>query len=136
MNSKPTAIERAFQLAKSGRYASVANLRKTLEAEGYPKEHFSGPTMRKQLEGLIRSAQGSQNARGAKGEKRPKQPTDEKMTERAIGRWNNEGGAPAPAKRPKAAQGPPKNKAAAPKPGRSPTKKRAAEITDALPTAR
>ena len=39
--------------------------------------------------------------RGPKGEKRPKQPTDEEMKERAIGRWNNEGGAPAPAKRPK-----------------------------------
>jgi hypothetical protein len=61
MDEKPTAIERAFQLAKTGRYASVANLRKTLAAEGYSKEHFSGPAMRKQLEGLIRSAQGAQN---------------------------------------------------------------------------
>ena len=36
-----------------------------------------------------------------KGDKRSKQPTDKEMKERAIGRWNNEGGAPAPAKRPK-----------------------------------
>jgi hypothetical protein len=59
MDEKPTAIERAFQLARSGRYASVANLKRTLAAEGYVMGLFSGPTMRKQLEGLIRSAQGA-----------------------------------------------------------------------------
>jgi hypothetical protein len=34
-------------------------------------------------------------------DKRPKRPTDEEIKAKALDRWNNEGGAPAPAKRPK-----------------------------------
>jgi hypothetical protein len=62
MNDNPTAIERAFQLAKSGRYASVGHIQKALAAEGYSKNQMAGPSLLKQLKGLIRSAQGSRDA--------------------------------------------------------------------------
>jgi hypothetical protein len=60
--------------------------------------------LKQELQAFVQRHQLSEEAlmpRGPKGEKHPKQPTDEEMKERAIGRWNNEGRAPAPAKRPK-----------------------------------
>jgi len=61
MNDNPTAIERAFQLAKSGRYASLDHIQKALKAEGYSRNEAAGPSLNKQLKGLIRSAQESRN---------------------------------------------------------------------------
>jgi hypothetical protein len=62
MNDSPTAIERAFQLANSGRYASVVHIQRALKAEGYSRDQVAGPSLHKQLKGLIRSAQGSREA--------------------------------------------------------------------------
>jgi hypothetical protein len=63
MNDSPTAIERAFQLANTGQYASVVHIQRALKAEGYSRDQVAGgPSLRKQLKGLIRSAQGSREA--------------------------------------------------------------------------
>lgn len=43
MNDNPTAIERAFQLANTGRYASVVHIQRALTAEGYSKDQVEGP---------------------------------------------------------------------------------------------
>jgi hypothetical protein len=64
MRDKPRAIERAFQLAKSGRYASVQHILKTLETEGYLRDQTDGKSLHKQLKGFILSANGSRQAPG------------------------------------------------------------------------
>lgn len=56
MKHDVTAIERAFQMAKSGEFASVADIRKQLKLEGYTVEHITGRALSKQLAGLIRAA--------------------------------------------------------------------------------
>jgi hypothetical protein len=61
MDEKPTALERAFQLAKSGTCVSVPDLRKQLKAEGYSTNQIVGPTLNKQLMALIHLARQQQN---------------------------------------------------------------------------
>lgn len=53
--SDHSTLERAFQLAKSGRFSSVADLRRQLKAENYPsvEEHLAGGSIRRQLKDLI-----------------------------------------------------------------------------------
>lgn len=48
---RPSIVERAFQLAASGQYKSVTELRRQLSAEDYPdaRPHLDGKTMRSQL---------------------------------------------------------------------------------------
>ena len=62
MDENITALERAFQLATSGKCASVKGIRVTLAAEGYPREQLTGSSLTKQLRELIRSSQGSRRA--------------------------------------------------------------------------
>jgi hypothetical protein len=56
MNPTTTALERAFQLARSGDYASVPDIKKRLSAEGYSAAQVTGGTLAKQLLALIRAA--------------------------------------------------------------------------------
>ena len=51
-------IERAFQLARSGRYPKVEPLIKALKAEGFMgvDAHLHGSSLRKQLRDLCREA--------------------------------------------------------------------------------
>jgi hypothetical protein len=51
-------LERAFGLAKTGRFNSVTELQKTLSAEGYVSSSVIGPALRRQLLTLIREANG------------------------------------------------------------------------------
>jgi hypothetical protein len=51
-----TAVERAFQLAKSGRYATVVEIRRTLNLEGYSTHQVTGSTLQRQLRALIQAA--------------------------------------------------------------------------------
>ena len=44
-----TAIERAFELAKSGRAGSVDEIRRSLTSEGYSTHHLTGATLLAQL---------------------------------------------------------------------------------------
>ena len=56
MDHRVTALERAFQVAKSGKCSSVADLKKQLHAEGYSIAQITGRTLVKQLEVLIKMA--------------------------------------------------------------------------------
>ncbi|HEY5409852.1 MAG TPA: hypothetical protein VIJ94_03900 [Caulobacteraceae bacterium] len=52
MDFRPTALERAFALARSGEYAGVAEVRKQLKAEGYSDQQVNGPALMRQLRDL------------------------------------------------------------------------------------
>jgi hypothetical protein len=56
MDYNVTALERAFQLAKSGECASVGELRKRLKEEGYSVQKIVGRSLSRQLEALIKAA--------------------------------------------------------------------------------
>jgi hypothetical protein len=56
MDQNVTALERAFQLARSGDYTSVENIKKQLSLEGYSATQVTGKTLMKQLVALIRAA--------------------------------------------------------------------------------
>jgi hypothetical protein len=49
-------LERAFQLARSGRYASLEEIRKRLRSEGYSDKQIIGKGLTKQLLALIHAA--------------------------------------------------------------------------------
>jgi len=51
-----TPLERAFELAKSGRCRSVDEIRRVLQAEGYGTLQLEGPLLRKQLRDFILKA--------------------------------------------------------------------------------
>jgi hypothetical protein len=55
MDRNITALERAFQLARSGNHASVADIKKQLKTEGYLVAQITGPTLLKQLKALLRA---------------------------------------------------------------------------------
>jgi hypothetical protein len=57
MDQNITVLERAFQLANSGRCSSVDDIRHQLKSEGYSTEHLDGKDLKRQLRALIRSAQ-------------------------------------------------------------------------------
>jgi hypothetical protein len=54
MDPNVTALERAFQLARSGQHASVASIRQQLRREGYSDGQITGGTLQKQLQALIK----------------------------------------------------------------------------------
>jgi hypothetical protein len=56
MNIEVTALERAFQLAKSGNYFSVGEIKKRLRKEGFSIAQITGRTLTKQLTELIRES--------------------------------------------------------------------------------
>jgi hypothetical protein len=51
-------VARAFEIARAGACKSLDDIRRQLKREGYSAidEHFSGPTIKKQLAALIQSA--------------------------------------------------------------------------------
>ncbi|TPG13674.1 hypothetical protein [Sphingomonas oligophenolica] len=57
-NHRPSTIERAYQLARSGSCGSVDDVRRSLVAEGHDSvlAHLSGPTIRRALAALCKSA--------------------------------------------------------------------------------
>ena len=71
MDNKRTALERAFDLAKSGACTSVTDLKHCLKLEGHSMASIEGPSLHKQLRELILKAQGLAMPKGPKGEKRP-----------------------------------------------------------------
>jgi hypothetical protein len=57
MDWKISALERAFQLARSGRMATVTDIKKQLKREGYDERAVhGGPSLNSQLRGLIKAA--------------------------------------------------------------------------------
>ena len=64
MDDRPTTMERAYQLAKSGECVGVANIIDRLRAEGYtdaPAQIF-GPTLTADLRRLCVKARGAPDA--------------------------------------------------------------------------
>ena len=60
MEFRLTTLERAFQLARSGCYASVADIKKQLSVEGFSTAQVTGRVMARQLQDLIRTAQAAE----------------------------------------------------------------------------
>jgi hypothetical protein len=60
MTCRLSALERAFELARSGKAASIDAIRTTLKREGYGVTQLVGPQLIRQLRALIRLV----NARG------------------------------------------------------------------------
>jgi hypothetical protein len=68
MKLPATALERAFQLAKSGSCASLDEIKQRLKAEGYSSAQITGGAQSKQLRVLIRTTLKSE------GSEPPKKP--------------------------------------------------------------
>jgi hypothetical protein len=51
-----TTLERAFELAKSGKVASISELRQQLHAERYDTSQINGPALGRQLRGMMRKS--------------------------------------------------------------------------------
>jgi hypothetical protein len=56
MEHRKTAVERAFELARSGRCLSIRDVAFKLHAENFDITHLEGPVLRKQLSELIDEA--------------------------------------------------------------------------------
>ena len=59
MDQKLSALERAFQLARSGRVRDLEEIRMTLRREGYDIGQLQGLQLRSQLKKLINEARSS-----------------------------------------------------------------------------
>ena len=55
---RPTTLERAFELARSGDCQSVQEIRERLRAEGHIDSQVTGPSLMRQLRGLIAPKEG------------------------------------------------------------------------------
>jgi hypothetical protein len=58
MDHRLTDLERAFQLAKSGRCARIDDIRVQLRKEGYSADRITGKSLIRQLQDLIQAAAG------------------------------------------------------------------------------
>ena len=56
MELRKTAVERAFELARSGSCLSIRDIAYKLNSEKYDISHLEGPALRKQLQTLIDEA--------------------------------------------------------------------------------
>lgn len=54
MDNNRTTLERAFEIASSGKCNDLAALRKQLKSEGYDPNQVAGPSLEKQLRSLYR----------------------------------------------------------------------------------
>ncbi len=65
MQQDKTCIERAFELAKSGTYLTVSDIRKQLKAEHFDCAQVADRSISKQLKSLITNAVSSDNSPAA-----------------------------------------------------------------------
>ena len=56
MDPHVNAVERAFQLAKTGRYSTVEEIKRDLKKEGYLSHYIEGRTLSRQLRDIIRAS--------------------------------------------------------------------------------
>jgi hypothetical protein len=56
MDLTKTPIERAFELARSGKYPTASEIKRAVSAEGYAVAQIEGPMLMRQLRELIRDA--------------------------------------------------------------------------------
>ncbi len=69
MKPNVTALERAFELARSGKFATSNDIRRCLSAEGYSHYQINGPSLLKQIRAVIETARDM--PKGPKGQKHP-----------------------------------------------------------------
>jgi hypothetical protein len=50
---RPSSLERAFELARSGKYPSIEQIKQKLKSEGLNQEQIDGPVLRRQLRDAI-----------------------------------------------------------------------------------
>ncbi len=66
MEIRVSQLERAFELARSGRCTSVADIKRKLREEGYQDDQVEGPLLFGQLNSLMRkSASGPEKESGS-----------------------------------------------------------------------
>lgn len=60
ITDRPGTVERAFELARSGTCASLSDIRTRLSQEGHEavQQHLSGPSLRRDLARLCKTASG------------------------------------------------------------------------------
>jgi len=56
MENKTTPIERAFELAKSGQFSSVSDIKAHLARERFDTDQLTGRTLMTQLKELMKAA--------------------------------------------------------------------------------
>lgn len=56
MDPSRTAVERAFELARSGRFNRPSEIVQAISKEGYTASQLEGPSLRRQLSALIKQA--------------------------------------------------------------------------------
>lgn len=56
MRFNKTALERAFELARSGKYTSITHLKRDIASESYLKDQLEGFSLARQLRELIAAA--------------------------------------------------------------------------------
>lgn len=66
-----SALERAFQLARSGRYGCISEIKRRLTEEGYGADQVTGPILRQQLSNMMQIARGGSAPKPA-AEKKPR----------------------------------------------------------------
>ena len=64
MDHRMTALEKAFQMARSGEVASNSEIVDSLKRHGYDTGQMQGPALRRQLTALIRAARSGGAAAG------------------------------------------------------------------------
>ena len=62
MDQNKTALERAFELARTGRYPTVELIRRAISAEGYFQNQLEGRDLTRQLRALIAASTPADNA--------------------------------------------------------------------------
>jgi hypothetical protein len=69
LQSNKTSLERAFELARSGKYRTIRELIRELSSEGYSAEQVEGKQVRTQLLRLVRApkAEGDPVAENGEG---------------------------------------------------------------------
>jgi hypothetical protein len=65
MDQNKTALERAFELARSGRFPTAGDISRAISQEGYSAAQIEGFALRRQLTALIKQA------RAASAESKP-----------------------------------------------------------------
>jgi hypothetical protein len=56
MDQRMTALERAFQLARSGQVATIEEIVASLKHDGYDQRQIEGPVLKRQIKALIEAA--------------------------------------------------------------------------------
>jgi len=56
MNHLKSTLERAFELARMGKYSGMSDLRLHLKSEGYSPREIDGPALGRQLREIMRKS--------------------------------------------------------------------------------